>query len=302
MSTDAPISSRRAVLGAALGRRGGRRRASARRAAVGGRGDRRPGPHRRRQHRRRDDELREHGRRTRPRSRPSTPAAARALEATSVDRPGDHGDLDGRHAVGPGHRPRSVAPQRRLRGRRRHERAPAPITDEAGVYGFADVSRVLGGRRRRVVPGRRRRSGSATPASFGFGASNGLFGIGAWGVYGTGDVGVVGDVNATGVGVYGFAGTSADPEPADRASASTPVPAPTASSPCASRAGRSSAAAGGSRSAARPRRSRWPGVERGEHVHRGDVPGGRRRASTCDRWSRQTARSRSTCRRSRPSR
>ena len=87
------------------------------------------------------------------------------------------------------------------------------VTDEAGVYGFADVSAGLGRRGRRVVPGRRpdrprrhrRRRRSARPRACSASAPGAPTA--------TGDVGIVGDVNATGVGVYGFAGTSAIPNP-----------------------------------------------------------------------------------------
>lgn len=86
------------------------------------------------------------------------------------------------------------------------------VTDEAGVYGFADVSLSSAG-----VVGESFQGvgtiGFGDTGVFGFGASNGLFGYGAWGVYATGDVGVVGDVTGSGVGVYGFSGASAIPNP-----------------------------------------------------------------------------------------
>ncbi len=86
------------------------------------------------------------------------------------------------------------------------------VTDEAGVYGFADVSigsvGVVGESLQGVGV-----IGLGDTGTIGFGAQNGLFGIGTWGAYGTGDVGIVGDVNGTGVGVYGFSGSSAIPNP-----------------------------------------------------------------------------------------
>jgi hypothetical protein len=70
------------------------------------------------------------------------------------------------------------------------------VTDEVGIYGFADVS-----------------DGSAgvwgdTPNGLG------VAGTGFVGVYGTGQWGVLGDVGTTGTGVYGFAGAGAAPNPA----------------------------------------------------------------------------------------
>jgi hypothetical protein len=86
------------------------------------------------------------------------------------------------------------------------------VTDEAGVYGFADLSIGSAG----VVGESFQGSGVVglgDTGTAGLGASNGLFGSGTWGAYGTGDVGIVGDVNATGVGVYGFAGNADIPNP-----------------------------------------------------------------------------------------
>ncbi len=85
-------------------------------------------------------------------------------------------------------------------------------TDEAAVYGFADISEFSAGIFGESFQGTGV-NGFGDTGVFGFGASTGTFGVGAWGTYGTGEVGVVGDVNATGVGVYGFAGSSQLPNP-----------------------------------------------------------------------------------------
>ena len=86
------------------------------------------------------------------------------------------------------------------------------VTDEAGVYGFADVSTSSAG-----VVGESFQGvgliGFGDTGVVAFGPTQGMLSIGSWGTYGTGDVGIVGDVNATGVGVYGFAGTTAIPNP-----------------------------------------------------------------------------------------
>ena len=86
------------------------------------------------------------------------------------------------------------------------------VTDEAGVYGFADVSANSVG-----VVGESFQGvgliGLGDTGVVAFGPTQGLLSIGSWGAYGTGDVGLVGDVNSTGVGVYGFAGASAIPNP-----------------------------------------------------------------------------------------
>lgn len=79
----------------------------------------------------------------------------------------------------------------------------ATITDEVGVYGFADVSPDSAG-----VWG-------DAPQGFGvYGSgSMGVIGVGEWGVYGTGSLGVVGDAGLTGVGVYGWTGNADPPAP-----------------------------------------------------------------------------------------
>ena len=86
------------------------------------------------------------------------------------------------------------------------------VTDEAGVYGFADVSTNSAG-----VVGESFQGvgliGFGDTGVVAFGPTQGMLSIGSWGTYGTGDVGIVGDVNATGVGVYGFAGSTAIPNP-----------------------------------------------------------------------------------------
>lgn len=69
-----------------------------------------------------------------------------------------------------------------------------PVTG-VGVFGFADWSAAAVG-----VLGE---SGSGT----------GVVGVGDWGVYGTGSVGVIGDVGSSGVGVYGFTGNVNIPAP-----------------------------------------------------------------------------------------
>lgn len=80
------------------------------------------------------------------------------------------------------------------------------ITDETGVYGYANLSSMSNG-----VWGESG-DGSGVYGSAGqFGT--GLYGDGGWGVYGTGDTGIIGDAAASGVGVYGFAGDSNIPEP-----------------------------------------------------------------------------------------
>jgi hypothetical protein len=61
-------------------------------------------------------------------------------------------------------------------------------TNQTGVYGFADDSNAAAGVWGDTIQG------------------TGVVGTGAWGVYGGGEIGVVGDVEGAGVGVYGFAG------------------------------------------------------------------------------------------------
>lgn len=85
-------------------------------------------------------------------------------------------------------------------------------TDEFGVYSYADVSAASVG-----VVGESFQGGGVlglgdTGVS-GFGATQGVLAAGSWGVYATGAVGLVGDVNASGVGVYGFTGASTIPNP-----------------------------------------------------------------------------------------
>ena len=73
-------------------------------------------------------------------------------------------------------------------------------TDEVGVYGFSDISFFSAG-----VWGE-------TGQGIGvFGTSDAS--AGGWGVYGTGSVGVLGDVGTNSTGVYGFAGATAPPSP-----------------------------------------------------------------------------------------
>jgi hypothetical protein len=86
------------------------------------------------------------------------------------------------------------------------------VTDETGVYGFCDVSTGSIG----VVGESFQGAGVLGLGDTGvvaFGPLQGLLSIGSWGAYATGDVGVVGDVGATGVGVYGFAGSTTIPNP-----------------------------------------------------------------------------------------
>jgi hypothetical protein len=64
----------------------------------------------------------------------------------------------------------------------------AARTNQTGVYGFADDSNAAAGVWGDTVQG------------------TGVVGTGAWGVYGTGDIGIVGDVGGAGTGVYGFTG------------------------------------------------------------------------------------------------
>jgi hypothetical protein len=61
-------------------------------------------------------------------------------------------------------------------------------TNQTGVYGFADDSNAAAGVWGDTIQG------------------TGVVGTGAWGVYGGGDIGVVGDVEGASTGVYGFAG------------------------------------------------------------------------------------------------
>ena len=256
------------------GRRGGRRCAVAGESAVGRGGQRGPGPHRGREHRRRDDQLREHGRGRdlaggRPlRQRHGPPGDQR-------HRPRDHGDLDRRDARAT----RTRAPTRRTgtaSTRRSATRASAStVTDEAGVYGFADVSLGSVGRGRRVVPGRRpdrpRRHRRLRPSA----RPSGLLSIRRLGRLRTGDVGIVGDVNATGVGVYGFAGTSAIPNPPTgigvyaRAGSNSQLALRVQGRAKFSRSGRVSVS-GATKTVT------LSGVSAANYLHRGDMPGGRR--------------------------
>ena len=88
------------------------------------------------------------------------------------------------------------------------------ITDEAGVFGYADVSAGSAGVAGQSFQGSGVMGLGDTGVS-GFGATQGILAVGSWGVYATGAVGLVGDVNASGVGVYGFTGASRHPQPAD---------------------------------------------------------------------------------------
>lgn len=74
----------------------------------------------------------------------------------------------------------------------------APNTDETGVYGWSDdVSQ-----------------SSATTGVWGDSFNGtGVYATGYWGVYAFGHVSVTGDADSTGTGVYGFAGSSAAPNP-----------------------------------------------------------------------------------------
>jgi hypothetical protein len=65
------------------------------------------------------------------------------------------------------------------------------VTNQTGVYGFADDSNAAAGVWGDTIQG------------------TGVVGTGAWGVYGAGDIGVVGDAEGAGTGVYGFAGDQA---------------------------------------------------------------------------------------------
>jgi hypothetical protein len=86
----------------------------------------------------------------------------------------------------------------------------ATNTGEVGVYGFSDVS------------------GNSTGVWGDTANGVGVFGTGSIGAYGLGSVGVVGDADATGTGVYGFAGSGFPPLPppsgvAVQATAGTPA-------------------------------------------------------------------------------
>jgi hypothetical protein len=89
----------------------------------------------------------------------------------------------------------------------------AMLPGETGVFGFSDVSIDSTG-----VFGQSD-SGLGVLALGDIGAvamgitGPGAIAFGEWGVYGTGNVGVMGDVAATGTGVYGFAGDTAAPLP-----------------------------------------------------------------------------------------
>ena len=65
---------------------------------------------------------------------------------------------------------------------------PAVNTDATGVYGFSNDTNAAAGVWGDTVDG------------------TGVVGTGAWGVYGGGDIGVFGDADSTGNGVYGFSG------------------------------------------------------------------------------------------------
>jgi hypothetical protein len=73
--------------------------------------------------------------------------------------------------------------------------AIANNTGEVGIYGFSDLS------------------GNSTGVWGDTGSGYGVLGTGYVGVYGNGAIGVVGDVNVTGTGVYGFVGSSFPPVP-----------------------------------------------------------------------------------------
>lgn len=68
-------------------------------------------------------------------------------------------------------------------------------TGEVGIYGFSDLS------------------GNSTGVWGDTGSGYGVLGTGYVGVYGNGAIGVVGDVNVTGTGVYGFVGSGFPPVP-----------------------------------------------------------------------------------------
>ena len=71
----------------------------------------------------------------------------------------------------------------------------AANTDATGIYGYADDSNAAAGVWGDTIQG------------------TGVVGTGVWGVYGTGDTEIVGDVEGAAVGVYGFAGDQAILEP-----------------------------------------------------------------------------------------
>jgi hypothetical protein len=71
----------------------------------------------------------------------------------------------------------------------------ASSTDETGVYGWANTSM------------------SSTGVWGDSWDGTGVAGTGYWGVYGLGQIGVVGDSDGSGTGVYGFAGNTAAPAP-----------------------------------------------------------------------------------------
>ena len=83
------------------------------------------------------------------------------------------------------------------------EGSPATNTDEVGVYGFSAISDSSTGVWGDSVNG---------TGVYGTGAT-GVSADGGIGVYGTGTFGLVGDVGSDGVGVYGFTGNVAIPEP-----------------------------------------------------------------------------------------
>jgi hypothetical protein len=68
---------------------------------------------------------------------------------------------------------------------------PTVDTSQTGVYGFADDSNAAAGVWGDTLEG------------------TGVVGTGAWGVYGSGEIGIVGDTDGASTGVYGFAGDQA---------------------------------------------------------------------------------------------
>jgi len=79
-----------------------------------------------------------------------------------------------------------------------------PNSDECGVFGFSDISENSRG------------MFGQSPMGWGVegsGGNGGVFGVGYWGVLGTGGIGIAGDVGVDSVGVYGFTGVEAAPTP-----------------------------------------------------------------------------------------
>jgi hypothetical protein len=132
-----------------------------------------------------------------------------AIEATSATGPGiravstDNTPSDG--TIDPSHR-------NGVYGAVGDTTNASTVTDEAGVYGFCDVSTVSAG----VVGESLQGFGVLGVGDTGVAASGafqGLLAVGSWGAYATGEVGLVGDVTSTGVGVYGFTGNVDIPNP-----------------------------------------------------------------------------------------